>query len=293
MAKLPKATERRKTVLLIDGDVFVYQIGLAVERVVDWGDDLWVNYSDLKDAKEALISRVESLIETLQADSVRFALSCPTEEGFRRQLCPTYKANRADARKPLVHGPLREWLAAEHDTIMRPRLEADDILGILATQPTDEERIIVSIDKDFAGVPCKFYRTTSETPFVVSITPDDARRFHAIQTLTGDRSDGYTGIPGVGPKTAEKILDGLKPDEFWPAIVKAYDEAGLPEKTALQTARLAYILQHGDYCPEKGRINLWTPSTRPTTPSTTSPTSRPTSAATSTSRPARSKRATS
>lgn len=251
---------KKKTVLLIDGDVFVYQIGLAVERVIDWGNDLWVNYSDLNDARETLITRVQSLIKQLGADQVRFALSCPTDEGFRRGICSTYKANRKDQRKPIVHAPLREYLLNEHDTLQRPNLEADDILGILATQPTDERRIIVSVDKDFAGVPCLFYRTNDPVPVLREVSPFDAAKFHAVQTLAGDRVDGYTGIPGVGPKTAEKILDGLKPEEFWPAIVKAYTDEGLKEEHALTNARLARILQHGDYDINTGVIKLWTPS---------------------------------
>ena len=34
-------------------------------------------------------------------------------------------------------------------------LEADDVLGILATEPSNEERIIVSIDKDLYQIPAK------------------------------------------------------------------------------------------------------------------------------------------
>lgn len=284
----------KRTVLLIDGDVFIYQIGLSVEKVIDWGDDLWVNYSDLKDAKEAFVTRTERLIADLGADEVRFALSCKTEEGFRRALCPTYKSNRANARKPLVHQAFRQWLLEEHDTILRDKLEADDILGILATQPTDERRIIVSIDKDFRTVPCEFYRTNTDSPVLETVTPFGAARFHAIQTLTGDRVDGYVGIPGVGPKTAEKFLEGITDAALlWPAVVKAYKEAGLSEAVALQNARLARILQHGDYDIKKGLIKLWTPLPQPPTPAATNPTSPSTSAATKTSPKVRSKKATS
>lgn len=255
----------KKTVLLIDGDVLVYQIGLAAERPIDWGDGLWTLHADFNECRETLISRVETLIETLGAEEVRFALSCPTESGYRRELCPTYKLNRKETRKPVIHAPLRQYLLDNHDTILRPRLEADDILGILATQPTDERRILVSIDKDFHGVPCLFYRTNSDNPEVVEVSPESAQRFHAIQTLMGDRVDGYQGIPGVGQKTAEKILADVNPAAFWPTIKKAYADAGLSENIALLNARMARILQHGDYNTETGDIKLWTPSTPPTT----------------------------
>lgn len=37
------------------------------------------------------------------------------------------------------------------------RLEADDVLGILATMPSNRTRVIVSDDKDMASVPCHLY----------------------------------------------------------------------------------------------------------------------------------------
>lgn len=62
----------------------------------------------------------------------------------------------------------------------------------------------------------------------------------------GDRVDGYYGVPGVGPKTAEKILGEPKAN-YWFVIKEVYKEAGLSEAVALQNARLAHILRHGEY----------------------------------------------
>jgi DNA polymerase I len=250
-----------KTTLLIDGDVLIYQVGLAAECPINWGDDLWTLHADLGECKERLAGRISNLMEHLEGDSAIVALSCSTESGFRRALCPTYKLNRKDSRKPVVHKPLRDHLVETYDTILRDRLEADDILGVLATTPVKgERRIIVSLDKDFRGVPCLFYRTCEDEPKVEEISRTDAGRFHAIQTLMGDRVDGYTGIPGVGPVKAYKMLDGLEPHQWWPAIVKAYDAAGLCEEVALTNARMARILQHSDYNTKTGEITLWTPS---------------------------------
>ena len=251
---------RPKTVLLIDGDVLVYQVGLAAETATHWGDDWWTLHADAQECKATLDQKVVALKKTLEADEVRFALSCSSLAGFRRALCPTYKSNRIDKRKPIVHNALRQHLLDAYDTILRDRLEADDVLGILATQPTDERRILVSIDKDFRGVPCMFYRTCDEFPQVITISSDEAARFHALQTLTGDRVDGYVGIPGCGPKSAEKILAGVPTADLWPAIVKAYDDAGLSESVALVTARLARILQSTDYNTKTGEITLWQPT---------------------------------
>lgn len=259
-----KTTTKRnffmKTTLLIDGDVLVYQIGLACEVEIDWGDDWWTLHADAKEAKASLDAKINAFLAKLDADSARIALSCPTDDGYRRALCPTYKSNRADKRKPVVHKALRQHVIDNYDAILRPQLEADDILGILATQPLkNETRIIVSVDKDFRGVPCNLYRTNEPNPSVERVTTDAALRFFYKQVLMGDRVDGYAGIPGVGPATADKILDGVPTAKLWPAVRKAYKDAGLAESVAIQTARLARILQHGDYDTKTGAINLWLP----------------------------------
>lgn len=273
--------KKQKTVLLIDGDVFVYQIGLAAEKPINWGDDLWTLHADFAECRETLAAKVAALVETLEADEVRFALSCPTESGFRRDVCATYKSNRKDVRKPIVHGPLRDLLLSDYDTILREKLEADDVLGILATQPTSERRIIVSVDKDFRGVPCSLYRTSDAAPTVETISAQEAQRFHALQCLTGDRTDGYVGIPGCGPATAAKMLEGVATADLWPTIAGAYEKAGLSTDLALTNARLARILQWGDYNTKTGAIKLWTPpsnspKTSPATNSSQTKSSEPT-----------------
>ncbi len=248
-----------KTTLLIDGDVLAYKIGRAVETPINWGDDDWTLHADAREACQRMDSEISSLRSTLRADEVRVALSCKTDEGFRKQLCPTYKANRKNSRKPVCHQALRSHLVDSYGAIQRPGLEADDILGILATEEHVGERIIVSLDKDFRGVPCNFYNPNHPDDGVVTITEEEAIKFHALQTLMGDAVDGYTGIPGVGPKKAEKILAGVQPKDYWRTIVGAYDKAGLSEEVALTNARLARILQSGDYDKATGKIILWTP----------------------------------
>lgn len=266
-----------KTTLLIDGDVLVYQIGCAVERPIDWGDDVWTLHSDAREATQRLDSEINDWKMLLRAENVIIALSCKTEEGFRRTICPTYKSNRKGNRKPVVHQALRKHMVDKYGALLTPKLEADDLLGILATGTHHDERIICSIDKDFKGVPCNFYNFRKPEDGVVTTTEEDAARFHALQTLTGDAVDGYQGIPGVGPKTAEKMLAGLTPDAYWPAIVAAYTKAGLSEEVALTNARLARILRAGDYDRPTGKITLWTPPSNPPTAKSSSKTVKPVS----------------
>ena len=60
------------------------------------------------------------------------------------------------------------------------------------------------------------------------------------QTLTGDVTDNYKELKGVGAKTAEKILNGLTTaQDMWKAVVLAYEKANLSSKDVLLQARLA------------------------------------------------------
>jgi DNA polymerase-1 len=82
------------------------------------------------------------------------------------------------------------------------------------------------------------------------------------QTLTGDVVDGYTGLAGCGPKTAEKILDGCNsPTEMWAAVVEAYAKKNLSENVALVQARVARICRNTEFDFNTGKVVLWTPPT--------------------------------
>ena len=82
-----------------------------------------------------------------------------------------------------------------------------------------------------------------------------------MQVLTGDATDGYPGLPGLGPVGAEKVLLGrdlLDELKCWEAIVAAYVKKGLTEADALVQARMARILRAEDYSAYKG-VKLWEP----------------------------------
>ena len=90
----------------------------------------------------------------------------------------------------------------------------------------------------------------------LDISEADADRFFLKQALMGDATDGYSGCPSVGEKTAEKIL-GNRPD--WSLVVKAYAAKSLSENHALTQARLARILRWSDWDEKKQIVKLWEP----------------------------------
>jgi DNA polymerase-1 len=166
---------------------------------------------------------------------------------------PLYKAHRKDKRSPLGINDLREWVCDMWPSLTWDNLEADDVLGIIGS--SDKDSIIVSGDKDFATVPRTWYNFLKDETRV--ITEEEADRQHLVQTLAGDATDGYFGVPGIGLKTAEKLLD--KWGAEWTTVVSAYEKAGMTEDDALMNARMAFILRDGYYNKTTGEVTLWTP----------------------------------
>ena len=240
------------TFLALDTDIFLYRSTSSAEKEVDWGNDVWSLWSDLNDAKEVFREQVEGIGKKLGVDHVVCALS-DSKANYRKDIDPSYKSNRRGTRKPVGYAAMKDWVRHNYNTIMKPGLEGDDCLGILATRPGNE-CIVVSSDKDLKTIPGRLYRPEDDE--VLEITLEDADRFFFTQTLTGDVTDGYKGCPGVGPKTAEKILG---PRPHWGAVEQAYIKAGLTKEDALQQARLARILRWSDWDQEKGEPRLWKP----------------------------------
>lgn len=247
--------------LLIDGDIIAYKHASASEVPIEWTEDLWTLHAHADLAKRAVDSEIASLQEATGADSVVVALS--DKANFRKALYPEYKATRAKNRKPILLAALRDYLLNSFDAYVRPGLEADDVLGILATHNTlvrATRKIIVSIDKDFKAVPCTLWNNRSSVEDIRTITPAEADRNHLLQTITGDASDNYPGCPGIGPKRAEDIVTkALASDDPWEVIVSVFVKAGLTADDALLQARLARILRADEYDFTAKQPVLWTP----------------------------------
>jgi DNA polymerase-1 len=244
--------------LLIDGDVIAYTAASAVEQEYDWGDDLWTLHSDLNEAKVKARDSIDSLVTRLSADHVVLAFSDMVN--FRKSFFPDYKSNRKAKRKPLALKELKEWMGEQYETWVRPGLEGDDVLGILSTHPKmfPGEKVIVSIDKDFKTIPGSFFNPDKDTQ-PQFIDDQLADYWHMMQTLMGDATDGYPGCPGIGPKTAEKILNEAE-GEWWEAVLKTYVKKGLTEEDALTQARCARILRYSDYDFKNKEPILWHPA---------------------------------
>ena len=237
--------------LLIDADFIVYKACAAAETEIDWGDDTILvtsNFSDAYGATKREITKLENKFGSLSPIILFFSDSV----NFRKKILAEYKGHR-NRKKPCGYKRVINALGKEYKVIIKPTLEADDAMGIYATRYPDN--MIVSPDKDMRQIPGKLYNF-DET---FTITPEEGSKWHLIQTLAGDQTDGYSGVPGIGVKRAEALFQDK--GYSWETVVNAFIEKDLTEEHALVNARLARILTNEDYDFKKRKPILWTPAT--------------------------------
>ena len=235
--------------LLIDADMLLFESAVAVEKLINWGDDVWTYYSDLKDAKAVLQNTLATLESDTGISQGSMTMCLSDAVNFRYEVCDTYKSNRKNTRKPMAYKPLKAWLEDNFECVSFPKLEGDDVLGLLSERPGVG---ILSGDKDLKQI-TGFHWDGDDWEYVSEAEGD---RFFLYQVLNGDRQDGYSGCPGVGPVSADRILDK---DCSWEAVVAAYEKKGLCEADALIVAHQARILRPGEYDFENKEPILWTP----------------------------------
>lgn len=264
---------------MIDGDQFVFTATVAIEHETRWDDQNHVLFANAEMAWNNFTGMIDRIFERFETKD--HALIFSGANNFRYGVDPTYKSNRKDQRKPLCYAQVREWCDEHYNTLVMEGLEADDVMGILATKPGSAERIIVSQDKDMKTIPTAVW----DGKDLRVVTLEEADRNHLYQTLIGDSTDGYKGCPGAGDVSASEFLDepfiwtpfehtfksgprkGLSEqrwapvptDDVWAGVVSFYVKAGLTEADALQQARLARILRWTDWDSDSKKPILWTP----------------------------------
>ena len=226
--------------VLVDFDFFLYRAASAAEMEFEYTSDLTVIVGDFNEGKKIVKGELSKLRKKFETDDL--VLTYTDTTNFRKSIAPSYKGNRIK-RKPAGYKKLKEWAMNTWPSVLWPSLEADDVLGILATRGDLTNFIIVSPDKDLQQVPCRIYNLKEE----FTQTPEAAKRKLYEQCLQGDATDGYKGCVGIGPKRADQILSNVKDENYWPAVVEAYEAAGQTEEEALQMLRLARILHASDW----------------------------------------------
>lgn len=253
--------------LIIDADVLVYKASEAAQETIeiettDHPEYICriLEYGNKKQAIDYVENKIESLLTKTKCNEYILALS--DTENFRKDLNPDYKSNRK-ARKPVLYKFVREYFINNHKTYIRPKLEGDDVIGILATSPViiKGQKIIWSMDKDFKTIPCILAKEYPSGKLEKIVTTEaEADWWFMYQTLIGDVTDGYAGCKGIGDKRARKLLgypEDKSLEEMWEIVKETYVSAGLSSNDALINARMARILRAEDYDFKKKEVKLW------------------------------------
>ena len=263
-------------VLLVDGDILVYRAAFSCEvkrykavkddQVFFEGDSYrelkylvegqGFKMKDFDIQSEATIKPVTVLHDVIDkmmsniakrtgGDSWEIYLS--SSECFRHRLATTkaYKSGRA--ARPLHYLEAKRYLIQKFGATLLEDMEADDMLSIRMHELREDgvPCVLVSIDKDLHQVPGLHYNNVKDE--WTTITYLEGQRKLFIQVLTGDTTDSIPGLPGVGEKTAEKVLkDCLTIEQMKAAVIAKYkmmEEAGKIEKGFLfEQANLVFIL---------------------------------------------------
>ncbi len=200
-----------QSVLLIDGMYLVFSSFYSHH-------DMRTLQNEPTGAVYGFISRMESLIKELRPARLAVAFDCK-EKTFRRELYPEYKAKRQMPPEELLQQlpAVREYLAGRGiHSLEKPGLEGDDIIALLARRyaAAGDEVLIFSADKDL-------FQLVGERVFIYhpklkkKLGRPEVKEFFGVfpeqivdyLALTGDASDNIPGIPGVGDKTATKLIE--------------------------------------------------------------------------------------
>lgn len=209
----------KQKVYLIDGSAYIYR---AYHGVRPLSNSKGVH-------THAIFGFINILRKLIRDKKPEFLLVAFDSRGkvFRHEMYPEYKANRPPMPDDLAEQIpfIKEYVRASNIPVLEEQgVEADDLIASAATwlKSDGHEVVIVSGDKDLLqlvddGVvmwdPMKDKVVDREgVAEKYNVGPENLLELFA---LIGDSSDNVPGVPGVGPKTAEKLineylsLDGL------------------------------------------------------------------------------------
>lgn len=196
--------------LLIDADIVTFRGAFTAEDETDE----WI-------ANARSEGIIHDICQTLGSEDVELWLSGPSN--FRYGVYPEYKANRITAKRPKFEHTVKKHLTDVWNAQWSDGCEADDMLGCrsMELQGRQEPVVICTTDKDLDMIPGDHYNFVKREKYYVS--DEQAIRFFYYQCLIGDAADGVKGVPGIGPKKANNLLDPCTTErEMYEAVRDAF-----------------------------------------------------------------------
>ncbi len=215
----PTQPKMPKSLYVLDGYYQIYRAFYAPFR------DLTSPSGEPTRATYVFCQMLFNLIRDRRPDYLAVAVDVPDKSTFRRKLDANYKAHREpapDALHTQADRILSIISALDIPVLQCPEFEADDLMATIAERAgaLDIEVFLVSRDKDLEQLITDrvFLYDASKGEVLDGPTLLEKKGYLPleaveIQTLTGDPTDNIPGVPGIGPKTAVKLIREYKTAE--------------------------------------------------------------------------------
>ncbi|MBI5586018.1 MAG: DNA polymerase I [Deltaproteobacteria bacterium] len=202
--------DERKVLYLIDGSSYIYRAFFAIAHL-----------SNSKGMPtQAIYGFVQMVNKVLEEQQPRYLALVFDAKGptFRHEIYPEYKAHRPPMPDALqVQIPYIKEISQAYGfpILEKEGLEADDLIGTLARQAQEKgfEVVIISGDKDLMQLVSPkvwMWDTLKDQVFDQKAVRErfgsDPAMLPDIFGLAGDSSDNIPGVPGIGEKTAVKLI---------------------------------------------------------------------------------------
>ncbi len=205
-----------KKLLLVDGYSMLFRAYYATA----YGKKMTTSSGIPTNAIFGFANMIQKAIDIVQPDSILVAFDAG-KHTFRHELYPEYKGGRKPAPDDLVpqFQLARDYLDGYHiKWVELVDIEADDIIGSISKQSPNYQTVILSSDHDLLqlvddttsvllmkkGISEVEEMTPTKMKEEMGITP---LQIIDLKGLMGDHSDNIPGVPGVGEKTAVKLLN--------------------------------------------------------------------------------------
>jgi DNA polymerase-1 len=206
---------RSEKILILDGHSLAFRAFYALPEDLQTTDGTYTN---------AVYGFTSMLIKMMQEEKPHYITCCFDAGGplQRTEEFSDYKANRTEApstfgpQLPLIHEVLK---VLRIPVFMLEGHEADDIIAFLSQAVAKEgiEVRIVTGDRDFFQLVGGPIRVLYNRRGITDIVEMDSKAVEArygvppskyvdLKALEGDTSDNLPGVPGVGTKTAAKLI---------------------------------------------------------------------------------------
>jgi len=210
------AAEEKK-LYLIDAFALIFRAYFAFAR-----NPLINSKGQNVSAVSGFVSTLYDLLNNTNSTHIAVCFDSP-EASLRDELYAEYKANREEAPEDIIFAVpyIKKIVEAFHIPIIeKPGYEADDIIGTLAKKAKQHgyEVYMVTMDKDYGQLMedgIFMYRPSYTGKGFDTLSVEDILQKWEIERpeqvidilgLMGDAVDNIPGVPGVGEKTAKKLV---------------------------------------------------------------------------------------